>query len=362
MTVGSGVVYLFGTEGRGDRIPTKEEKRMPAMESREVRLKERPTGTPEEDDFEIVGVRVPEPKEGQVQVRNQWLSVDPYMRGRMFDRESYTPPYQLGEPMEGGALGVVEHSRDPAFPEGAWVLSNFGWREAFVAPGSRLVPIDPELAPPQAYLGVMGMPGFTAWVGLLEIGQLQEGDHVFVSGAAGAVGSTVCQIAKLKGASVVGSAGSPEKVAWLEGELGVDAAFNYKTVGNLNRFLPDVARGGFDLYFDNVGGDHLEAALFNMADFGRVVMCGMIDAYNALVPPRGPRSLLMAIPRRLTLRGFIVSDHQGLRDVFVQEMAQWIHEGRVTWKETEVEGIDQAVDAFLGLFTGENTGKMLVKV
>lgn len=335
---------------------------MPTIPSREVRLKERPRGTPQQADFEIASVDVPEPGPGEVRVRNRWLSVDPYMRGRMFDRASYTPSFRLGEVMDGGAVGVVEESRVPAFSEGDWVLSNRGWREAFVAPGSELVTVDAGLAPPQAYLGVMGMPGFTAWVGLLEIGQLKEGDHVLVSGAAGAVGSVACQIAKLRGATVVGSAGSAEKVAWLEQELGADTAFNYKTVGNLNRYLPDVAGDGFDLYFDNVGGDHLEAALVNMADFGRVVLCGMIDQYNAAIPPRGPRSLIAAIPKRLTLRGFIVSDHQALRSAFQAEMAGWIREGRITWKETVAEGIDHAVDAFLGLFIGANIGKMLVKV
>jgi len=280
----------------------------------------------------------------------------------MFDRESYTPPFRLGEVMDGGAVGVVEDSRDPAFAPGDWVLSNRGWREAFVASGSDLTAIDPGLGSPQSYLGVLGMPGFTAWVGLLEIGGLREGDHVFVSGAAGAVGSTACQIARIKGASVVASAGSDEKVAWLESELGVNAAFNYKAVDNLARFLTEVARDGFDLYFDNVGGDHLEAALLNMADFGRVVLCGMIGQYNARIPPRGPRSLLVTIPKRLTLRGFIVSDHEDLRGRFVSEMEPWIREGQVTWKETVVEGIDHAVDAFLGLFTGANIGKMLVKV
>lgn len=332
------------------------------MDSRYVCLKERPQGTPKPSDFQMAAARIPEPGPGEVRIQNRWLSVDPYMRGRMFDRASYTPPFQLGEVMEGGAVGVVESSRDPAFSEGDWVLSNFGWREAYVAPASQLRAVDGALVPPQAYLGVMGMPGFTAWVGLKEIGKLQEGDHLFVSGAAGAVGSVACQIAKLNGATVVASAGSDEKVMWLEQELDVDAAFNYKTIGKLNHHLPEVAGDGFDVFFDNVGGDHLEAALFNMADFGRVVLCGMIDQYNAKIPPRGPRSLIATIPKRLTLRGFIVSDHQELHGEFIQEMAGWIGDGRLTWKETVVEGIDQAVDAFLGLFTGANTGKMLVKV
>ena len=332
------------------------------MQSRYVCLKERPRGTPEPSDFEVVSTQLPEPGPGELRVRNRWLSVDPYMRGRMFDRASYTPPFQLGQAMEGGAVGVVESSRDPDFAEGDWVLSHFGWREAFVAPGSELRAVDGNLVPPQAYLGVMGMPGFTAWVGLTEIGKLKEGDLLFVSGAAGAVGSTACQVAKLKGATVVASAGSDEKVAWLTEELGVDTAFNYKTIGKLSRYLPDVAGAGFNVYFDNVGGDHLEAALFNMADFGRVVLCGMIDQYNAPIPPRGPRSLIATIPKRLTLRGFIVSDHQELHGAFIEEMAGWIKEGRLSWKETVVEGIDQAVGAFLGLFTGANTGKMLVKI
>ncbi len=333
-----------------------------AMDSRYVCLRHRPQGTPEPGDFQIASAQLPEPGPGEVRVQNRWLSVDPYMRGRMFDRASYTPPFELGEVMEGGAVGVVESSQDPAFSEGDWVLSNLGWREAFVAPGSQLRAVDGEIVPPQAYLGVMGMPGFTAWVGLKEIGKLQEGDHLFVSGSAGAVGSIACQIAKLNGATVVASAGSDEKVEWLEQELGVDTAFNYKTIGKLNHYLPEVAGKGFDVYFDNVGGDHLEAALFNMADFGRVVLCGMIDQYNAKIPPRGPRSLIATIPKRLTLRGFIVWDHQELHGEFIQEMAGWIGEGRLTWKETVVEGIDQAVDGFLGLFTGANTGKMLVKV
>ena len=334
---------------------------MSITRSREVRLIQRPRGTPEPDDFELATVDVPEPGPGEVRIQNHWLSVDPYMRGRMFDRASYTPPFQLGEPMEGGAVGVVELSKDPAFARGDWVLSNFGWRESFVASGSDLTPVDTALVSPQAYLGVMGMPGFTAWVGLHEIGRLQDGDHVFVSGAAGAVGSVACQITKLKGASVVGSAGTDEKVAWLEDDLGVDTAFNYKTVGNLNGYLPQVAGDGFDIYYDNVGGGHLEAALFNMAPFGRVVLCGMIDQYNAAIPPKGPRSLIATIPKRLTLRGFIVSDHDELRPAFIRDMSAWIQEGKITWQETVVEGVDQAVDAFLGLFSGANTGKMLVK-
>jgi NADPH-dependent curcumin reductase CurA len=335
---------------------------MADLMSREIHLKNRPQGVPTVDDFALVETRVPDPSEGEVRVRNLWMSVDPYMRGRMYDRPSYVPPFRIGEPMDGGAVGVVESSTHPDFAEGDHVLNQFGWREAFVSSEVGLTRIDPSLAPPQAFLGALGMPGFTAWVGMLEIGELREGHHVFVSGAAGAVGSVACQIAKIHGCTVVASAGSNDKVEWLTGELGVDTAFNYKAVGNLMRYLPTVARDGFDLYFDNVGGDHLEAALMYMKNFGRVVLCGMIDQYNATIPPKGPRSLIVAIGKRLTLRGFIVSDHMNRTADFRKNMASWIAEGRMTWRETVYEGIERAPEAFVGLFSGANVGKMLVKV
>jgi NADPH-dependent curcumin reductase CurA len=335
---------------------------MAEITSREIHLTHRPQGVPTADDFAVVETVVPEPSEGEVRVRNLWMSVDPYMRGRMYDRPSYVPPFRLDAPMEGGAVGVVESSAHPDFTEGDHVLNQLGWREAFVSTEFGLTKIDPALAPLQAFLGVLGMPGFTAWVGMLEIGEVGEGDHVFVSGAAGAVGSVACQIARLRGATVVASAGSDEKVAWLADELDVNTAFDYKTTGNLMRYLPTVARDGFDLYFDNVGGDHLEAALMSMKNFGKVVLCGMIDQYNATIPPRGPRSLIVAISKRLTLRGFIVSDHMNRTADFRKDMAGWIADGRMKWRETVYEGIERAPEAFIGLFSGANIGKMLVKL
>jgi NADPH-dependent curcumin reductase CurA len=334
---------------------------MPELTSREIRLVNRPTGAPTPDDFELATTTIPEPAEGDVRVRNIWMSVDPYMRGRMYDRPSYVPPFELGAAMDGAAVGIVESSNHGKFSKGDHVLSRLGWREAFTAPAPELLKIDPSVAPPQAFLGALGMPGMTAWIGMLEIGALKEGDHVFVSGAAGAVGSVACQIAKIHGCTVVGSAGSDEKAAWLTDELGVDTAFNYKSVGNLHGYLPTVAGDGFDLYFDNVGGEHLEAALLCMKDFGRVALCGMIDQYNSLVP-RGPRSLIVAIGKRLTLRGFIVSDHLDQQPRFLEDMAKWTAEGRMKWQETVVEGIENAPDAFMGLFSGANIGKMLVKL
>ena len=329
--------------------------------SREIHLKNRPTGLPNESDFELALVPIPEPGEGQVLVRNIYMSVDPYMRGRMSDRESYTPPFQLGQPLDGGCVGQVVKSRS-RLRVGDYVLGGKGWREHYVSDATGLTEIYPDIAPIQTFLGTLGMPGMTAYVGLLEIGQMKEGEAVFVSAASGAVGSVACQIARIKGCRVVGSAGSDEKVAWLMDEAGVDAAFNYKTVVGLRDALARCFPDGIDVYFDNVGGGHLQAALAHMDDFGRVVMCGMISQYNLTEPEPGPNNLMLAVGRRLTLRGFIVSDHWDRRPQFYADMGKWIAEGKVKWKETIVEGIENAPRAFIGLFTGENLGKMLVKV
>ncbi len=332
------------------------------VRSREIRLRSRPVGLPTPDNFELVEVELPDPGPGQLLVRNLYMSVDPYMRGRMVERKSYVPPYQIGQTLDGGAVGQVVASNHPNFPEGTYVLSNMGWREYFLSDGTGLTPVDPSLAPIEAYLGVMGMPGLTAYVGLLDIGQPQAGETVFVSGAAGAVGSVVCQIAKLKGCRVVGSAGSERKVRWLLDAAGVDAAFNYKETPNLHRTLAELCPDGIHVYFDNVGGDHLEAALGNMANFGRIVACGMISLYNATEPPPGPRNMANFVTRRLRMQGFIVSDHWDRMPAFVQDMAGWIREGKIHWEQTVVEGIEHAPDAFIGLFRGENLGKMLVKL
>jgi len=329
--------------------------------SREIRLKQRPVGVPKEGDFELVTVPLREPREGEVLVQNIFMSVDPYMRGRMSERESYIPPFPLGKALEGGCVGHVVRSVGGRFREGDLVLSMLGWREYYLSDGTGLIGIDPSLAPIQTYLGTLGMPGLTAYVGLLDLGQPQEGDTVFVSAASGAVGAIVCQIAKIKGCRVVGSAGSDAKVTWLLEEAGVDAAFNYKKFGDLSA---EVAKHceGVDIYFDNVGGPHLVAALDQMKPCGRVVLCGMISQYNITRPPRGPGNLILAIIKRLTLRGFIVTDHLHRQQDFLSDMSRWIAEGRIAWKETIVEGIGSAPRAFLGLFSGDNVGKMLVKL
>ena len=329
--------------------------------SREIRLAARPSGRPKESDFQLAERPLPELGEGEVLVRNIYMSVDPYMRGRMQDRKSYIPSFQIGEALQGGAVGQVVASRDASLAEGDCVSSMLGWRDAFVAPASGLRQIDPALAPISYQLGVLGMPGLTAYVGLLDIGQPKAGETVFVSAASGAVGSVVGQIAKIKGCRVVGSAGSEAKLKLLREELGFDAAFNYREA-DLDAALAATCPQGIDIYFDNVGGDQLDAALLRMNPFGRIPACGMISQYNDETPPPGPRNLGAIVRNRITLKGFIVSDHFGRLPEFLGDMSGWLSQGKIVVKETVVEGIENAVTAFLGLFRGQNVGKMLVRL
>ncbi len=328
--------------------------------SQEIQLAARPDGEPVPDDFRLASVEVEDPADGEVVVRNRFMSVDPYMRGRMNDVRSYVPPFAIGEPLEGAAVGEVVASRADGIADGDVVLHNHGWREVARLPGNHVRPVDPSLAPMSAYLGVLGMPGLTAYVGLLDVAALREGDVVFVSGAAGAVGSLAGQIAKLRGHTVIGSAGSAEKVAWLTDELGLDQAFDYHdgpVADSLRAATPD----GIDVYFDNVGGEHLEAALGALRTRGRVALCGAISAYNATEPPPGPRNLAQAIGKRLTLRGFIVMDHTDRQAAFAQEVGGWLRDGRVVFRETVVEGgVAAAPQAFIDLLRGANVGKMVV--
>jgi NADPH-dependent curcumin reductase CurA len=328
---------------------------------KEVRLKSRPVGLPQSDNFEVATVDLRDPGPGEVQVKNLWMSVDPYMRGRMNDVPSYVPPFQLGQAMDGAAIGQVTASGDPAFKEGDLVQSRFGWREGFTAAAESVQKLDPKGLPPQAFLGAAGMPGLTAYAGLLRIAGLKEGDVVFVSGAAGAVGSMVCQIAKAKGNRVIGSAGGPDKVAFLK-EIGVDHAIDYKAEKDLTAAVMAGSPKGINIYFDNVGGPHLEAALTAARPFARFAMCGMISMYNAAELPPGPRNLAMMIGKSIRMQGFTVGLHGDLTPQFLEELAGWVREGKVKWTETVLEGIDKAPEAFLGLFSGLNTGKMLVKL
>ncbi|MFE0628336.1 NADP-dependent oxidoreductase [Streptomyces sp. NPDC058864] len=330
--------------------------------SREWHLVARPHGWPKPEDFALRETEVPEPGPGEILVRNLYVSVDPYMRGRMNDAKSYAEPYRLDKPMHGGAVGRVVASGAEGFAPGDHVLHPLGWREYALVKAEAAVKVDPGLAPLSTYLGVLGMTGLTAYAGLLRVAGLKEGDTVFVSGAAGAVGSQAGQIAKLKGASrVIGSAGSDEKVKLLVEEYGFDAAFNYKN-GPVAEQLAAAAPDGIDVYFDNVGGEHLEAAIGALNLRGRVAVCGMIAIYNATEPAPGPRNLSRLIQNRLRIEGFLVGDHYDLQPQFVQEVGGWIREGRLRYRETVVDGIENNLEAFLGVLRGDNTGKMLVRL
>jgi NADPH-dependent curcumin reductase CurA len=284
------------------------------------------------------------------------------MRGRMSDRKSYVPPYEIGKAMDGGAVGEVVASRADGVAEGDVVLHERGWREYALVDARHAQPVDADVAPLSAYLGVLGMPGLTAYVGLLDIAGLRDGDVVFISGAAGAVGSLAGQIAKVRGHTVIGSAGSPEKVRHVVEELGFDAAFDYHD-GPVAESLRNAAPDGIDVYFDNVGGEHLEAAIGALRTYGRVAMCGAISVYNATEPPPGPRNMGLCVGKRLTLRGFIVRDHDDRAPDFHREVGGWLREGRIKAPETIVEGgIEAAPQAFIDLLRGANTGKMLVRL
>ena len=328
----------------------------------EIRLKSRPDGMPTPANFELVETPVPTPGPGQVLVRNSYMSVDPYMRGRMVDRVSYSPPFQIGETLTGGAVGQVVASNNPGFKAGDFVSNFSGWREWFVSSGGDLQKVDPSIVPIQTYLGTFGMPGLTAYAGLLKIGELKEGERVFVSAASGAVGAVVCQIAKNKGCYVVGSAGTDEKCDWLVREARVDQAINYKTCNDLDAAVRGAFPQGIDVYFENVGGAHLVAALSNMRPNGRIPVCGMIEQYNATSLPPGPSNIIAVIPLRLTIKGFIVSDHGDMMPDFMRDMGGWVKAGKLKWAETIVDGLENAPRAFIGLFKGDNTGKMLVRV
>ena len=329
----------------------------------EWQLAARPQGEPTPENFRLVQVEHPDPTDGQVVVRMIAMSVDPYMRGRMREGPSYAPPWEVGQTMQGGAVGVVVASRAPDVAEGSLVLTDAGWRDVAVL-DRRAVSRLPALEdiPPSYHLGVLGMPGLTAYAGLFRIAEFREGDAVFVSGAAGAVGSLVGQFARLRGASrVVGSAGSPEKVRWLTEELGFDAAFDYHD-GRIGKLLAQAAPEGIDVYFDNVGGEHLEAAISSFRLHGRTAVCGSISTYNAVEPPPGPRNLSLLVGKRLTVRGFLVGDHTDLRAEFQETVAGWLRAGDLQARETVREGLENAPQAFLDLLSGGNTGKMIVRL
>jgi NADPH-dependent curcumin reductase CurA len=331
--------------------------------AQQVHLKSRPSGMPTSEHFELVSVELAPPAAGEVLVKNLYISVDPYMRGRMREDAVYATAYAVGEVMYGGAVGEVVESNDGSLKVGDIVLNQAAWQDRFVARADTLSKLEPfDVNQLSLYLGTLGMPGLTAYVGLLKFGEPKAGETVFVSAASGAVGANVCQIAKLKGCRVIGSVGSDEKAQWLKEECGVDEVINYKTCGDLSAALMQAAPEGIDVYFENVGGDHLQAALNAMNPYGRIAACGMIASYNSAEPAPGPNNLMLVVGKKIRINGFIVSDHTDWRDAFLGDMIPWIQQGKIKSQETVVEGLDQAVSAFLALFSGNNFGKMVVKL
>ena len=322
-------------------------------------LKSRPEGMPSADNFELKEVDLPTLGDGMIRVRNRWLSVDPYMRGRMNDVKSYVPPFQLDQPLEGGAVGEVVESKAEGFAPGNLVVHMGGWRDEAVVPAPAARKLPDIGAEPQQFLGVLGTTGATAYFGLLDAASARAGDVVFVSAAAGAVGSVVVQIAKAKGMTAIGSAGGAEKCDFVR-LLGADAVIDYRA-GELVKHLSAAAPEGIDVYFDNVGGDHLDAALAVARNHARFAICGMIEGYNKR-EPTSLRYLMRVIAARIRLQGFLVFDYQSRMDEFYRDMASWLKSGAVKSRETVAEGLEQTPAAFLGLFKGANVGKMLVRL
>jgi hypothetical protein len=333
---------------------------MSKIASREIRLASRPSGIPTAANFTLARIELAPPQDGQVLVRNRYMSVDPYMRGRMNSGKSYVPPFEIGKPLEGGAVGEVVESRADGFKPGDAVTSSFGWREYFIALPKELHPVSQEIQPLSVYLGALGMTGMTAWAGL-HLVEIRAGETIFISGAAGAVGSMAGQLAKLRGCRVIGSAGSMEKAMFLQGECGFDVAFDYK-VGPVLEQLNVEAPDGIDVYFDNVGGEALEAALSALRVHGRIIACGGISGYNDEKPRPGPSNLFNITTKRLTVKGLMVFDWLDRQTEFEKEVGGYFKAGKLKHKETVVKGIDQAVGAFLGLFQGRNVGKMVVEL
>ncbi|MAX32847.1 MAG: NADP-dependent oxidoreductase [Halomonadaceae bacterium] len=332
------------------------------MQSRYITITDHPQGTPARELFELHETELAALADGEVRVRNTWLSVDPYMRGRMSGVKTYIDPFELHEPLQGAAVGEVIESRDPNFPVGTKVRHMAGWRDIAQLPGNQLEPLPAFEVPEQAYLGVLGMPGMTAWTGLNRIAEMQEGDNVLVSGAAGAVGSLAVQLAKAKGGTVVGIAGSQEKLDWLESKGVKAVSYKGKNAAQLTEALNEACPEGFDVYYENVGGICLEAALNNLRVGARIAVCGMIARYNEEAPSAGPGNLAMILIRRARMEGFIVFDHWANYPAFLEEVGPQVASGQIDYEETIEEGLERTPDAFLKLFEGANRGKMLVKL
>jgi NADPH-dependent curcumin reductase CurA len=337
-------------------------KTAPQIKTRQIELKSRPAGVPTEANFQLGEETLSPIADGEFVVQNEWMSVDPYMRGRMNDSDSYVAPFQIGKPLEGGCVGKVIESLNGDFAVGDYVLGNLGWREKWKSSGNGVTAIDLKLAAPQTFLGALGMTGMTAWAGLTRVAKLKPGSTIFVSAASGAVGSIVCQIAKAMDCRVIGSAGKATKIAWLREKAHVDEVINYHETDDLSAELAKLAPNGIDVYFDNVGGEHLEAAIDRMNLHGVIVSCGMISTYNETEPVAAPRNLFKIIGKRIRMEGMLVFDFIDQRDMFLKDMSRWIKSGAVVWEESITEGLENAPAAFIGLFKGDNIGKSLIRL
>ena len=330
--------------------------------SKYITLKEYiPLGLPKESQFGIIQSDISLENKEEVMIKNIWLSVDPYMRARMTERKNYKPPFEIGKPMEGACIGRVIKSHSLKFKEGDYVSSMYGWRDKYIANSNDLKKINSIDVPIQTYLGPLGFTGHTAYIGLFRIGELKKDQTVLVSAAAGSVGSIVCQIAKNMGCKVIASTGNDEKVKWLKEELGVDYAFNYKKIDNLVLHLKSLSPKGYDIYFDNVGGDFLESAIYRMNNYGKIIICGRISQMNS-TEPHGLKNMAHVLVKRLTIKGFLIFDHSNDYEDFEKDMQNWIINNKMKWKETILNGLESAPKAFIDLLNGKNIGKMLIKL
>jgi NADPH-dependent curcumin reductase CurA len=332
------------------------------MKNSAILLNKRPVGRPTLEDFKFVEQEVPAIKDGEFLLKTLYVSVDPYLRGRMMDAKSYVPPFQLNEPMSSGVIAEVIESKNPEFKRGTFVSGYLDWKEYNVSTGAGLTPVNPEAASITAYLGILGMTGLTAYLGLKNIGNPKPGETLVVSGAAGAVGSVVGQIGKIMGCKVIGIAGTDEKVALLKDKFGFDEGINYKTTDDMNKAIQAAAPNGVDIYFDNVGGDISDAVMFNLNRLARVVVCGSISGYNDTERSVGPRMQWKLISTSSLMKGFTIGDYADEFPHGMETLTKWLAEGKLAYTETIVQGFDQIPQAFLDLFDGKNEGKMIVKI
>ncbi len=331
------------------------------MANKQILLASRPKGLPTPDNFKMTSVELPEIKPGEILLKGLYYSVDPYMRGRMNDAKSYAPPFEVNKPLYGGVIAKVTKSSSDQFKEGDVVIGQFPWQQEFIANEKDARKVDASLAPPSYYLGILGMPGLTAYFGLMHIGKPKAGETVVVSGAAGAVGTVVGQIAKIQGCHVVGIAGSDDKIELLKKEFGFDEAINYKTTTDMTKAIADACPNGVDVYFDNVGGEISDAVIKNINFHARIPLCGQISLYNSTEAPMGPRIQPMLLTRSVLMQGFIVSNFQDKFPEGIQHLVQWVKEGKLKTTETIEKGFENLPKALLGLFKGNNTGKMIVE-